>query len=222
MVCFKRCCCCVNLRVGGIMMGIMTLALSVFSIIPMAISLANRVHMSRVITHMVEEYSYSGTKQDEMNSVAFWGTVSDAFKNDQSSLPPEDNEKVVWLAMAMLIFFIAGLVLLVIYALCSLLLIWGAAKGRRWLMLPWIVVTFAFLLAYVAGMCMTLWLVGIQVLSVFLFFVALVETAIAIYLWTCIISLFQVLGSADWEDRDDWEMRPKFSTKYNGVPQDDH
>ena len=98
MVCFKRCCCCVNLRVGGMMMGVMTLALSVFSIIPMAISLANRIHMSRVITHMVEEYSYSGTKQDEMNSVAFWGTVSDAFKNDQSNLPPEDNEKVVWLA----------------------------------------------------------------------------------------------------------------------------
>ena len=57
MVCFRRCCCCVNLRVGGIMMGVMTLALSVFSIIPMAIFLAQRIFMARVVTHLVEEYS---------------------------------------------------------------------------------------------------------------------------------------------------------------------
>jgi len=31
----------------------------------------------------------------------------------------------------MLIFFIASLILLVIYAVCSILLIWGAFKGRR-------------------------------------------------------------------------------------------
>lgn len=223
MVCFKRCCFCVNLRVGGMMMGIMTLALSVFSIIPMAISLANRVFMSRVITHLVEEYSYTGSnKPDDMNTVAFWGTVNSAFKNDQSNLPPEDNEKVVWLAFAMLIFFIAALILLVIYAICSALLAYGAAKGKRWLMLPWIVVTFAFLLAYLLGMCLTLWLVGIQVVSVLLFFVALVEIVIALYLWSCVISLFQVLGSEEWADRDGWEMRPRFSTKYNGIPQEQH
>merc|ERR1711971_988936 len=32
MVCFQRCCCCVNLRTGGLMMGVMTLALSAFSV----------------------------------------------------------------------------------------------------------------------------------------------------------------------------------------------
>merc|ERR1712130_992639 len=43
MVCFQRCCCCVNLRTGGLMMGVMTLALSAFSIVPMAISLSKRL-----------------------------------------------------------------------------------------------------------------------------------------------------------------------------------
>ena len=42
MVCFQRCCCCVNLRTGGLMMGVMTLALSAFSIVPMALSLSKR------------------------------------------------------------------------------------------------------------------------------------------------------------------------------------
>jgi hypothetical protein len=32
----------VNLRTGGLMMGVMTLALSIFSIVPMALSLVNR------------------------------------------------------------------------------------------------------------------------------------------------------------------------------------
>ncbi len=57
MACARQCCCCVNLRVGGILMGVMTLALSVFSLVPMAVSLANRVQLARVMTHMVDEYS---------------------------------------------------------------------------------------------------------------------------------------------------------------------
>jgi hypothetical protein len=48
----------------------------------------------------------------------------------------------------------------------SVLLMYGAIKGRRWFMLPWIVCTFAFLLAYLAGMCLSLWLVGILVFSI--------------------------------------------------------
>lgn len=39
------------------MMGVMTLALSVFSIIPMSIMLANRFFMAQVVTHLVEEYT---------------------------------------------------------------------------------------------------------------------------------------------------------------------
>jgi hypothetical protein len=38
------------------MMGVMTLALSVFSIVPFAICLANRIFMARVVHHLVEEY----------------------------------------------------------------------------------------------------------------------------------------------------------------------
>ena len=69
---------------------------------------------------------------------------------------------------------------------------YGAIKGHRWVMLPWIVCTFAFLLAYLAGMCLSLWLVGLKVISLLLFFAALVEIVIGFYLWLCVISLFQV------------------------------
>ena len=36
-------------------MGIMTLALSAFSIIPMAISFVHRVFLAQVVTHLLEE-----------------------------------------------------------------------------------------------------------------------------------------------------------------------
>ena len=62
MPCVKRCCCCVTLRLGGITMGIMTLALSVFSIIPMAISFVQRVFLAQVVTHLL-----NGMKLDEEN-----------------------------------------------------------------------------------------------------------------------------------------------------------
>ena len=51
----KRCCCCVTLRLGGITMGIMTLALSIFSIIPMVISFVNREFLAQVVTHLLKE-----------------------------------------------------------------------------------------------------------------------------------------------------------------------
>ena len=99
-----------------------------------------------------------------VDSVAFWGVVGEAFNEDtNNNLPPEDDEQVVWLAYAMLIFFIISLVLLAVYAICSILLIWGAVKGYKWLLVPWIIFTFAFVLAYFAGMCLSLWLIGVQV-----------------------------------------------------------
>ena len=183
------------------MMGIMTLALSVFSLIPMSIFLVNRVFMSQVVTHLVEEYSVTGGDSQVANgggggsgldSVAFWGTVNEALNNDRTNLPPEDDEKVVWLASVMYIFFIISLILLALFAVMSILLIYGAAKGKRWFMLPWIICTFGFLLAYLGGMCLSLWLIGLQVISVLLFFIALVEICIAFYLWLCVVSLFQV------------------------------
>ena len=48
-------CCCVTLRLGGITMGIMTLALSLLSIIPMTISFVNRVFMAQVMTHILQQ-----------------------------------------------------------------------------------------------------------------------------------------------------------------------
>jgi len=226
MVCVKRCCCCVNLRVGGTMTGVMTLGLSVFSLIPMALSLVNRVDLARVITHLHNRYVNTTEEQRQLDSVSFWGTVlgQDA-KALEDDLPPADSERVVWLSSAMLYFFIGAIILLAIYAICSVLLIFAAAKGKpRLMLLPWLILTMFFLAVYFLGMIVTMILVGIQVLSVLLFFIALTEICIALYIWTCVLSLFQVLGSQEWRDgaRDDWQMIPRFSTKYDGVPTQDH
>ena len=104
------------------MMGVMTLALSVFSIVPFAICLVKRFAVARVITHLVDEYSNtdgasSGGIDTNIGSVNFWGTVNEALRNDVSNLPPPDNDKVAWLAYAMLIFFIVSLCLLALYAI---------------------------------------------------------------------------------------------------------
>ncbi len=216
MAIFRRCCCCVNLSVGGVMTGVMTLALSLFSIIPMAIMLANRIFLSQVITHLVDEYSGDGEDKpgSRINSVDFWGTVSQAFDSNTRELPPEDSEDVAWLAYAMLIFFVVCLILLVVYGLASALLIYGSVKRKRWLLLPWILCTLAFLLAYLAGMALSLGLLGFQLVIVVLFFVAVIEVAVAIYIWLCVISLFQAMA----EDSHETSIKPRFSTTYKSVP----
>merc|ERR1711971_744632 len=86
--CFQRCCCCVNLRTGGLMMGVMTLALSVFSIVPMSLSLNNRLYLSRVVVHMLNRYAKPTEEvkiqeqQSSFEPVEFWGTVSELLKKD--------------------------------------------------------------------------------------------------------------------------------------------
>ncbi len=44
---------------------------------------------------------------------------------------------------------------------------------------------------------------------------------IAFYLWVCVISLHQLLGSDQWLAENNMEMRPKFTSKYNSVPTSD-
>jgi len=229
MPCFKRCCCCVTLRLGGITMGIMTLALSAFSIIPMAISFVHRVFLSQVVTHLLNEVQKEkeedttglGSKAPEDAPPAFWGVVTTALSNDgQSNLPPEDDEKVQDLANVMFYFFIGCIILLVAYLICSVLLIIGAAKAKRWLLLPWIIATFLFLLAYLGGVIISIILIGSRFEILLLLGFAIVEAAIGFYLWVCIVSLFQILGSDEFRNGGggDWELKPRFTTSYNAVP----
>ena len=51
-------------------MGVMTLALSAFSIVPMAISFVHREFLSQVVTHMRREF-----KDDEQNGGNFQGFI---------------------------------------------------------------------------------------------------------------------------------------------------
>merc|ERR1711875_113288 len=216
MPCFQRCCCCVNLRTGGLMMGVMTLALSVFSIVPMALSLNNRLYLSRVVVHMLNRYARptEEVKIEEQQSpfepMEFWGTVSEMFKKDgPDQLPAEDDTKVTRLAAAMLIFFIV----------CIILLMYGSVRGSRWLILPWLVATFLFILAYIAGMCLSTVLFGITLLSLAFLTIAIIESCIALYLWLCVISLFQLL--ADRHGNQAYELKPRLNTSYKGIPTDE-
>jgi len=219
------------------MMGVMTLALSVFSIIPMALSLVNRKYLARVTIHMLQKYGLRNpdgsfkteedTKEEEeqmaeFDHVAFWGTVSKLFHNEEQPDIPidEDNPRVKGLASAMFVFFIVCIILLIVYLMCSIMLMLGSARGSRWLILPWIVATFLFILAYVTGMALSMWLFGGGLLVFALFAIAFVESLIALYLWCCVVSLFQALGSRD-ASQASWELKPRLNTSYRGIPTDD-
>lgn len=208
-------------------MGVMTLALSIFSIIPAAISLANKTWAAQIVVHFVRQYKASKEEQtkdgsdDPPEKVVLWGVVQNIAKGKKDHLPDDDDEEVVRMTNVMFIFFIVSIVLLVIYLLCSVLIIYGACKGKRWCVLPWIVVTFLFLLAYLGGCCLSIALFGGSIEIILLLAVAIIETAIGFYLWLCIVSLFQILGSDEWRHgngNSDWEMKPRFSTTYNSVP----
>jgi len=209
------------------MMGVMTLALSVFSIVPMALSLNNRFYLSRVVVHMLNRYGKQTgdaevqDPQTPFEPVEFWGTVSDMFKKDgPDQLPAEDDTKVVRLAAAMLIFFIVCIILLIVYLVCSLMLMYGSVRGSRWLILPWLVATFLFILAYVAGMCLSTVLFGITLLSLAFLTIAIVESCIALYLWLCVISLFQHLADRQASNQP-WELKPRMNTSYKGIPSEE-
>lgn len=53
------------------MMGFMTLVMSIFSIVPMAISLSNRLYLSRVVVYMLGRYGRpTGDEQEDANQVS--------------------------------------------------------------------------------------------------------------------------------------------------------
>ena len=207
-------------------MGVMTLALSVFSIIPAAIAFANKTQLAQIVVHFINQQNKTvQASDDESNEPApLWGVVTRLTKGDTSNLPPEDDTKVEYMAGVMFYFFIVCIVLLGIYLVCSILLIYGACKGSRWCLLPWILATFLYLLAYLGGCCLSINMFGGQIQIILLLAIAIAETAIGFYLWLCIISLFQILGSEEWRHgngNSDWEMKPRFSTTYNSVPTHD-
>ena len=76
----------------------------------------------------------------------------------------------------------------------SLMLMYGSVRGSRWLILPWLVATLLFIVAYCAGMVLSTILFGVNVLSLAFLAIAIIESCIALYLWLCVISLFQHLA----------------------------
>ena len=65
-------------------------------------------------------------------------------------------------------------------------------QGKRWLLLPWIILTFLLLLAYLGGTITSIIELGYRFEILLLLGFAIVEVAIGFYLWVCIVSLFQV------------------------------
>jgi len=213
-------------------MGFMTLVMSIFSIVPMAISLSNRLYLSRVVVYMLRRYGnannededYDDSDSEPFEAMEFWGTVNDVLKGAEDNLPAEDNTRVVRLATAMLIFFIVCIILLLVYLACSIMLMYGSVKGSRWLILPWLVATFLFILAYIAGMILSTILFGVTLLSIAFLAIAIIESCIALYLWVCVISLFQLLADRQASSQA-WELKPRLNTSYNqsykGIPTED-
>jgi len=214
-------------------MGFMTLVMSIFSIVPMAISLSNRLYLSRVVVYMLRRYGTNTASEDEdyddsdappFEPMEFWGTVNKVLKGAEENLPEEDNTRVVRLATAMLIFFIVCIILLLVYLACSIMLMYGSVKGSRWLILPWLVATFLFILAYIAGMILSTILFGVTLLSIAFLAIAIIESCIALYLWVCVISLFQLLADRQASSQA-WELKPRLNTSYNqsykGIPTED-
>ena len=60
---------------------------------------------------------------------------------------------------------------------CSVMLMYGSAKNSRWLILPWLVATFLFILAYIAGMILSTHLFGVSLLSIAFLAIAIIEVA---------------------------------------------
>jgi len=220
----SNCCCCVNLRTGGLMMGVMTLALSIFSIIPMSISLVNRFYLAKVTVHMLNKHGRGADgKQDQepMNYVDLWGTVTQIAEDGaEDELPPDDDPQVERLREAMLVFFIVCIILLICYLVVSVMLMYGSVKGSRWFLLPWLVATLLFIIAYIVGMIFSTILFGISVLSLAFLVIAIIESGIALYLWACVVALFRFLANRDNANQV-WELKPRFNTTYKGVPQSD-
>merc|ERR1719210_2530497 len=157
--------------------------------------------------------------QEQFDPIEFWGTASNILKTSDD-LPPEDDSRVVRLASAMLIFFIVCIILLLVYLVCSIMLMYGSVRGSRWLILPWLVATLLFIVAYCAGMVLSTILFGVNVLSLAFLAIAIIESCIALYLWLCVISLFQHLADRQTNTQD-WELKPRLNTSYKGLPSEE-
>ena len=59
----------------------------------------------------------------------------------------------------------------------SIMLMYGSVKGSRWLILPWLVATFLFILAYIAGMILSTILFGVTLLSIAFLAIAIIEVS---------------------------------------------
>ena len=57
------------------------------------------------------------------------------------------------------------------------MLMYGSVRGSRWLILPWLVATLLFIVAYCAGMVLSTILFGVNVLSLAFLAIAIIEVS---------------------------------------------
>jgi hypothetical protein len=206
------------------MMGIMTLSMSLFSMIPMAISLVNRNFLAKVTVHMLNRYgSDAENSTNPFIDQDFWSTVSTLAGDEEKAaqLPPDDEPQVERLRDAMLVFFIVCIILLLLYFITSIMLMFGSIKGKRWFLIPWLVATLLFIISYIVGMCLSTVLFGVSIISLIFLIIACTESVIAFYLWLCVVSLFQYLANRQNAEQA-WELNPRYNSgggKYKGIPQ---
>jgi len=179
-----------------------------------------------MITHMLNKFGPNNTAPADLHSyVDLWGsvrqlTVKGEDLADDPTFPDENDPQVQSLRRVMFVFFITCIVLLVIYLIFSVFLMYASVKGKRWLILPWLIATLLFILAYMVGMIFSTILFGISLLSMALLVISITESLICVYLWLCVVSLFQHLGDRTNANQT-WELQPRFNTNYKGIPQDE-
>jgi len=207
------------------MMGIMTLSMSLFSIIPMSISLVNRNFLAKVTVHMLDRYGKGA--QNSTNPFVdsdFWSTVTSLAGNEEKAaeLRDDDDPQVERLRSAMLVFFIVCIILLVMYFLTSIMLMYGSIKAKRWFLLPWLVATLVFIIAYIVGMVLSTILFGVSIISLIFLIIACTESIIAFYLWLCVVSLFQFFSQGYGQGAEQiLELGSRKGGKYKGLAQED-
>ena len=63
-------------------MGVMTLALSVFSIVPAAIAFANQTKLAQIVVHFLNQQNKTSTDPNSNEQAALWGVVTTLAKGD--------------------------------------------------------------------------------------------------------------------------------------------
>lgn len=179
----RRCCCCVSVHTGSIILGVLGILLSLLELVP-------------IVPYLAE---YDGFNPIQENMKEFTYVTENIL--EEHNMTKAEAEKIVqgftqWLGTGLLVEgVLAGM-----FALFSFLMVSGVACKQRILMLPYLIQLM---------LCILLFVIFGVVLSVVAFFVSLVTggiclalvcitTFFSVYFWVAVQKSFKELGTRDY------------------------